>query len=275
MLKKLLRHELIETWKIPAISISTSLIVTMACALYFYMAPYPETDVALNVGNFALLMGYSLLMSCASLLIVVYLGIRFYKNLYTDEGYLMHTLPVCPWMLITSKALVGVLWSYLGSFLMFLTMVPVLTLALPKTAEMTNADINLVRETLSGFIGKRPLEIFFFLVPYMLVGCAFSILVLYAAISLGQLFNRHKVLASILCFLGLQALLSTATSLLMLPGMTGVIIKHADDTQQFMAVVMPSMMRTVYIISFFADIILTAAAFWLTNYIMQKNLNLD
>lgn len=27
----------------------------------------------------------------------------FYKNLFTDEGYLMHTLPVRPWQLVASK----------------------------------------------------------------------------------------------------------------------------------------------------------------------------
>ncbi len=27
----------------------------------------------------------------------------FYKNLFTDEGYLMHTLPVKPWQLVASK----------------------------------------------------------------------------------------------------------------------------------------------------------------------------
>lgn len=275
MLKKLLRHEFIETWKIPAIAIGTSLLVTMACGLYFYLAPSPETDVELNVGHFSLLIAYMLLVSCASLLTNVYLGIRFYKNLYTDEGYLMHTLPVRPWMLVVSKALTGVLWSYLSSVLAFFSMMPVFIIALPKMVYLTNADLSLLSEILTGFIGKSPLNLIFFFIPYMLSGCAFTVLVLYAAISLGQLFNRHKVLASLLCFVGLQALMSTASSLLMLPGMTGVIIKHADDTRQFMTVVMPSMMRTVYIISFFADILLAAAAFWLTEYIMRRCLNLD
>ena len=36
---------------------------------------------------------------------------RFYKSLLGDEGYLMFTLPVRPWQLITSKLIVSALWS--------------------------------------------------------------------------------------------------------------------------------------------------------------------
>ena len=40
----------------------------------------------------------------ATVIIVI---LRFYKGLLGDEGYLMHTLPVKPWQLITSKGLVA------------------------------------------------------------------------------------------------------------------------------------------------------------------------
>ena len=38
---------------------------------------------------------------------VVMIILRFYKGLLGDEGYLMHTLPVKPWQLITSKGIVA------------------------------------------------------------------------------------------------------------------------------------------------------------------------
>ena len=40
----------------------------------------------------------------------VYLAIRFQKNLFSDEGYLTHTLPVSPTKLIWSKMLVAWAW---------------------------------------------------------------------------------------------------------------------------------------------------------------------
>ena len=39
---------------------------------------------------------------------------RFFKGLLGDEGYLMHTLPVKPWQLITSKLLCAVVTTMLS-----------------------------------------------------------------------------------------------------------------------------------------------------------------
>lgn len=275
MLKKLLRHELIETWKIPAIALSTAVLLTLVCSLYFYFMPFPDADVEMNVGVFAIFMGYTVIVSSISVLIVVYLGVRFYKNLYTDEGYLMHTLPVRPWMLIISKMLIGLLWSYLACIITVVTVLPATILAIPKMTYMDSSDIAAILPALTGILGGNVSGMLFFFLPYMLVSCASSVLFLYAAISLGQLFGGHKVLASILCYLGLQTLISIASSLFVAPGLAGVIVRHADDSTEFLNLVMPSIMRTIYISSFFADIVLAAAAFYLTYYIMKKCLNLD
>jgi hypothetical protein len=39
---------------------------------------------------------------------------RYYKNLYGQEGYLMHTLPVKPYQLLASKAVVSFIWMMLS-----------------------------------------------------------------------------------------------------------------------------------------------------------------
>ena len=44
----------------------------------------------------------------AMIVITIFIVVmRFYKGLLGDEGYLMHTLPVKPWQLITSKGIVA------------------------------------------------------------------------------------------------------------------------------------------------------------------------
>lgn len=279
MLKKLLKHEWTESWKIPALVFAVELILTAACALYFHFAPSPTPDVELNVGNFAIFMLYVVYSAFVSLIIVIYLGIRFYKNLYTDEGYLMHTLPVQPRLLIFSKTLVGVFWCYLSAFLTILTVLPITYLALSKLAYIDASDlIELKEQVLPAILrlfGTNPGELLFYFIPYMLASAFFSVLLLYAAICLGQLFGRHKVLSSILCYVGLNALLSTATSLLMVPGLTGVIVTHADDAEHFLELTMPSFLRTTYFISFLSSLLLSAVCFWLCDYLMKKNLNLD
>lgn len=279
MLKKMLKHEWAETWRIPSLAFFVTVVLTVVCALYFYFAPMATPEVELNVGNMVLFLLFVFYSGIVSLLITVYLGVRFYKNLYTDEGYLMHTLPVRPRMLILSKTLVGVFWIYLAGILSIITILPVVCLAVPKLGYISEPELaeltsKMLPELLSLF-GDSPLELFFYFVPYMIVSSFFSVLLLYAAICLGQLFGKHKALSSILCYLGLNTLLSTVSAVLMVPGLTGVIITHADDSDDFLTLVMPSIMQTTFFITFLSSLLLSAVCFWLCDYLMKKNLNLD
>ena len=275
MLNKLLRHEWKETWKIPALIAAVTLALSAACALYFYFAKSPAPEVELNVGNLVLFTGYLLFVCSIAMILSVYLAIRFYKNLYTDEGYLMHTLPVKPWMLIFSKTVVAAAWLWISNLLLLCLLMPVAVLAIPKLAYFEPGELSLVYQAFTAALGGCIPEILFYLFPCLIVNCVFSALTYYASISLGQLFARHKVLASILCYLGISSLISTVTSFFFLPGMTSVIITRADEAEQFFSLVMPSFMRSVYISSFFSEILLSAVLFFLSEYIMRKCLNLD
>ena len=58
---------------------------------------------------------FSLSLIAAVVTTVVLMILRFYRNLMTDEGYLMFTLPVSTTELIFSKLIVSVVW-FLGTF---------------------------------------------------------------------------------------------------------------------------------------------------------------
>lgn len=286
MLTKLIRHELAETWKIPVLIIAISVLLSLACALYFHLAPLPGPNVELNVGNMIIYILYAFLLAAVSLLITIYLGIRFYKNMYTDEGYLMHTLPVRPWMHITAKTVAGSIWSYLGSAMVLVTLYPVTVIALPKIAYADPAELENMKRIFFSIFGENTWLFIFYLIPFMLVSSISSALMLYGAVCLGQLFGKHKAFSSILCYIGLDVLVSSVASLFMLPGMTGIAIVNVAQTpdsisateqtaDHFLNVVMPSMMHTAFMMAFLANIVLAVAFFFLCNYLMKKCLNLD
>lgn len=281
MLKKLIRHELAETWKIPVLIFAVGTILSLACALYFYLQPQPDPSIEVNLGSMTIYILYAFGIAAISLLIIIYLGVRFYKNMYTDEGYLMHTLPVRPWMHIAAKTITGSILSYLGSILTLFTLYPITFIALPKIAYMDPAEIEELLQILPAIFGESTAVIIFYLIPYMLVSSISSVLVLYAAICLGQLFGKHKGFSSIVCYLGLNALISSLSALFMLPGLAGVTIVSAEQSANsatadgFLSLVLPSMLHTTFFMSFLANIVLAAAAFFLCNYLMKKCLNLD
>lgn len=123
--------------------------------------------------------------------------------------------------------------------------------------------------------GKNIGGIAFFFLPYMLASGFFSVLMLYASISLGQLFGKHKVFSSIVCYLGLNTLISSVSAVLFTPGMTGIVLTHMDDADTFLSLTMPEIMRTIYYISFVVCVVISIVCFWLCDYLMKKNLNLD
>ncbi len=104
MLKKLLKHEWKETWRIPALACALMIILTLVSVICFTRMSPPANADELNAGAFVLMMFYVLTISCVSVVVSIYIAVRFYKNLYTDEGYLMHTLPVTPRQLLVSSS---------------------------------------------------------------------------------------------------------------------------------------------------------------------------
>ena len=134
MLTKLISHEWKDTFKVPALLLTITVLLSAASLVYFSVADQASVGTDLNVRNFVLYIAYILILSGLSMILTIYFAIRFYKNLYTDEGYLMHTLPVKPWMLIVSKLTIGTIWFYLIDLLLVGAITLITLIALPTMA---------------------------------------------------------------------------------------------------------------------------------------------
>ena len=269
MLTKLISHEWKDTFKVPALLLTITVLLSAASLVYFSVADQASAGTDLNVRNFVLYIACILILSGLSMILMIYFTIRFYKNLYTDEGYLMHTLPVKPWMLIVSKLTIGTIWFYLVGAITLITLI-----ALPTMAYFSPEDLLELRTMFQSYhtIFTVP-SILFLAIPVMIIGSVFSLLTIYASISLGQLFSSHKVLASILCYLGLSTILSTAMMLLTAPTTAGVFIIQSTSANPMAD--FASIYWSIMLISLFANLILCVPAFWICNYVMKRCLNLD
>ena len=274
MLTKLISHEWKDTFKVPALLLTITVLLSAASLVYFSVADQASAGTDLNVRNFVLYIAYILILSGLSMILMIYFTIRFYKNLYTDEGYLMHTLPVKPWMLIVSKLTIGTIWFYLIDLLLVGAITLITLIALPTMAYFSPEDLLELRTMFQSYhtIFTVP-SILFLAIPVMIIGSVFSLLTIYASISLGQLFSSHKVLASILCYLGLSTILSTAMMLLTAPTTAGVFIIQSTSANPMAD--FASIYWSIMLISLFVNLILCVPAFWICNYVMKRCLNLD
>ncbi len=145
-------------------------------------------------------------------LVVLTIGIvvmRFYKGLLGEEGYLMHTLPVKEWQLITAKGVVAAC-AVIGSML-----VGMISILLLSNSGGTHFLGELIAN-LNRVVTADP-KLLLIAVEFLILCVASllkSIYQIYAAISIGQLVNRHRVLASLGAYLGISIVLMTLAGIL-------------------------------------------------------------
>ena len=122
MLGKLMKYEWKNIWKAGTLMLLGMLVVTVIGCVVLRMPGGLVTEIAdgnnMNatqswfvLSSFvATLILYVIMLLASTWGMLIFLGIRFYRSMYTDEGYLSHTLPVTANQLFLSKVLVSGVW---------------------------------------------------------------------------------------------------------------------------------------------------------------------
>ncbi len=196
---------------------------------------------------------------------------RFYKNLLSDEGYLMFTLPVKPWQHIVSKLLISMLWIVSSSVTAFIS---ILIITLKKGDIATIAEgITLFYTQVFEQLGISMYVLSSEIIVSVLVLLASFILIIYASIAVGHLFNRHKMLSSFGAFIALTTLTQIIITFVgWLSGNTLFSDVHVNPND-FLGMQQLIQLSIAYGIAFIG--LLCAAYFAVTNYILSKRLNLE
>lgn len=201
MLSKLLRLELRATSRIMLPVYALLLVSGVGAGLLALLSGrYPDSDAMDTVASLAITV-YGFVAVCAVLLTMALMVYRFYKNLMTDEGYLMFTLPVSRSQLIWAKLIASVVWSALTAVLGILSLLLATQVLLGADGWRTLVDI--CRTALS-FIGSNANELLYALELLLaaLVLCLSFYLRFYASIATGHSFSNRKMLLTVLIYLG-------------------------------------------------------------------------
>lgn len=184
-------------------------VVAVFCCIIDYV--FNNTDFARNnmhtIGSILQAVSGILYVSVFVVLIAVTILIilqRFYKGLLKDEGYLMHTLPVKPWQLITSKGVVAFVVTVVSGIVAFLSIM--ILVGIGTLPEIFSSLADAIRA-----LNQEPeYYLYVFEVILLIVLSIFkSIYQLYASMSIGQLSNSHKILFSVLAYMGISFILTT------------------------------------------------------------------
>jgi hypothetical protein len=190
--------------------------------------------------------------------------VRFYKNLLSDEGYLMFTLPVKAHQLITSKLIVTVFWIIVSFIAVLLSALiafgnpEVITTSLNRISEAA-AELN------RAFPGKS-LLVFLELPLVFLLTLVVNLLLIYVSIALGQLFTKHKIIGSFAAYMIIYTGIQFVMSMIAIP--TAILIDKN---------LIPTLSVPMFVLPVIIVILgLGSAVFYFgTHYIFKKKLNLD
>ncbi|MDY3240532.1 MAG: hypothetical protein SOW80_10460 [Anaerovoracaceae bacterium] len=164
------------------------------------------TEIASAITSFL----YGSLFVAIIVVTVLIILMRFYRGLLRDEGYLMHTLPVKTWQLITAKGVVAAAVSLIS--ILAATLSVLILMAFDGGIEYFGEFMSELLRTL----GKYPAYIAILLEALLLGVCWIAAMIYkaYAALSIGQLAQKHRIALSVGAWIGIGVVFLILMSIL-------------------------------------------------------------
>lgn len=195
---------------------------------------------------------------------VFYMIIRFYKNLLTDEGYLMFTLPVKSHELINSKLIMTIFWTIVSIAVVLASLCIVFT-----SPDNWPSVMNVFKEASASFsrdFGGKSVLMISEMILAAFLSLIVNVLLIYASIAIGQLYAKHKLIASFAAYMVIYTVIQFLMVFVLL------LLGALNPSFNLPSSAVPTVVLPVAILV----LVLGGSCFYLiTNYLIKRKLNLD
>lgn len=191
---------------------------------------------------------------------------RYYKNLYGDEGYLMHTLPVKSWQHVATKAIISGMWL-LASLVFGMLSVFILSGQWPNFAEIFR---ELSYEI--SYAGFSPSVFYIQVIVFILLSLLTGMLPIFSAISIGQLWKKHRVLGAFICYIVINFARNIFTSMFLRSAYNpfSTSFYFASNASNMLAA-----WNEYFWFGVITQVIFSAIFMFVSSYLMQNKLNVE
>jgi len=203
----------------------------------------------------------SMMIAAVAVITLILILQRFMKNLLSDEGYLMMTLPVKTDYLILSKMFVATIFT-LASYI-----VAALTIFILASSDFAYISTN-IQAFFSDLESRYFLIIFQAFILLLLTTFA-SILLLYACMSLSLFFNKHRGLISFGFFVGITTIMQIISAIIIATSAYLAFDHPTFHTMDGFAAGQVVMLITIAI-----TLIVCAIFYSITRFMLKRRLNL-
>lgn len=221
MLGKLMRAEWLALWKPVVLLFGIMVAAGVAGSLSFHAVEASSgyytalssffTSTAMGLLMLSLFCGF--LVWAAMTALFIYVVVRFYRTMFTDQGYLTLTLPVTTGQLVGAKFLVALVIVVLAGFAS--TLLFSLMMTAVSAGELSLTWMFAAAGGMFGLMDVESIGSFLGGCVNIVVMAGFNVSLAFLALSLGAWWaQRHKVAAAVGVYLGVSWLLSLAFSTL-------------------------------------------------------------
>ena len=225
-------------------------------------------------GIFTVVMSLAYFAVMVALFVLTFVIIlqRFYKGLLCDEGYLMFTLPVKPWQLITSKGITAFVISILSGIVSCISIFIMMIGALPQPFKFLAQFFSLENWSmfftrLNEVVPMWGIYLFEFII-LVIVSSLASLYQVYASMAIGHLAKKNRILMSVVAYIVISMILS------FIGGIFGVF--SAFTMQNLIYInAGEAFLHALLIFSIIISIIECVVFFVITERILSKKLNLE
>ena len=284
MLKKLIKHEWKSTSKMGGIIMLAIAGMTLVSFLGIALPiGYLGGDIRKADGGLIDVLSIMTMMMSTMLCVfalvgityglLIYLGVRFYKTMYSEEGYLTHTLPVTPRQLLLSKTLVAGLWYVLvelGIMLSIFILIVVGIIIPLGGFDNVWWELAQAADMMDGAAYVELIHLIIFMLVAIIITPFSTMMLLFGSITIGQLFNRFKAFMGILVFMGVVFVNSLLAGIVSIPfTVLGGIVGVNTAMGTFI------LMFGVYDMPVIGVVALAVAFYFISHRILERKLNLE
>lgn len=267
MLTKLVKHEFISTWKVPVALDATLLVLGLLAHIGIRTLPYIKDSIGFLVIMFLFAGVYYMGIIAANIVTMVFLVMRYYKNLYTAEGYLTFTLPVSTNSIINAKVITGYVWTLLCLISTGMSVLIALS-GLLGMADIPYEELSEAADEFLSVFGAGSSAIIA-IVLLGLVSSLYNVLCLYVSVTVGQLWEKHKILGAVLSYVAIYVLNLIVSQIAMIT--SGFYNFMNDNLDAVFSTMYTGMLHRTTIISGILAIVFYVACIMIT----KKKVNLD
>lgn len=278
MLIKLIKYDIRADYKKYAITAAALILISIV--VRFADVKFGSLDDGNDWKVLFMVLVWSFIALCgaAVLLTFIFSAVRYQKKMYSDEGYLLNTIPANPVLHILSSLITEYIWT--------IAIAAVDVVALIISA----GGLSFWRGFLTPIRYVIEIDPAFaiYLLTFLLIFPGTLILTLIFVINFGYLFRSHRVLAGIGGYVGLMIISNILSSVVFtiagksnFNAATMKILSDnpdyitSDESYQIVMRELAKLASGTYISTLIINVIFFAAIFIVSSYILKKRFNID